>query len=300
MSLKNWAMFWYMGVVWGATFLWLKIAIRETEPITLNAIRLFVAMIALFIIVKLSKARVPFRERWRSFLFLGIFNIALPFVLITWSEHFISTGMASILNSTVPFFTIILVPFFVPDETWSLQKIFGLAVGFVGVVVLVANKTNGTSSGFQWGSIMVLIAALSYAVAAVFARRVTAGLHPAAQAFGQSVFANLALWSLAFILEGPFTLPRLPLTWGAILWLGIMATAVGTFFYYSLLNQIGATRTSLTTYIFPLVGVLLGVIFLDEQMSWRLLTGGLLIIAGVAIVNSKKTGLVKPEKVQQW
>jgi len=299
LSLKNWAMFWYMGIVWGATFLWLKIGIRETEPITLNAIRLFVAMIALFIIVRLTKARLPLRERWRSFLFLGIFNIALPFVLITWSEHFISTGMASILNSTVPFFTIILVPFFVPDEKWSLAKIIGLVVGFVGVVVLAVDKTNGNVEGFQWGSIFVLIASLSYAIAAVFARRVTTGIHPAAQAFGQSVFANLALWPLAFILESPIALPRLPITWVAVLWLSIMATAIGTFFYYSLLNQIGATRTSLTTYIFPLVGVVLGVIFLNEQMSWRLLAGGLLIIAGVAIVNSNKTWLVKPDKVQQ-
>ena len=87
-----------MGLVWGATFLWLKIGIREMQPISLNAVRLFIAMIVLFFIMRLTKAHLNFRENWKSYLFLGIFNIALPFVLITWSEHSISSGMASILN----------------------------------------------------------------------------------------------------------------------------------------------------------------------------------------------------------
>lgn len=299
MSPKNWAKFWYLGLVWGATFLWLKIGIREVGPITLNAVRLTVAMATLYVITRITKSPVPFRERWRSFLFLGIFNIALPFVLITWSENYISTGLASILNSTVPFFTIIMVPFIIPQESWSLSKVFGLLIGFVGIVVLVANKTNGTSEGFQWGAVLVLLASLSYSVAAVYARRVNSDIHPAAQAFGQSVFANLVLWPLMFILEGPVKWPGLTITWGAILWLGIMATGIGTFFYYSLLNQVGATRTTLTTYIFPLMGVLLGVIFLDEQLSWRLLSGGILIIAGVFIVNSKNAWLAKFDRVRQ-
>lgn len=298
MSLNNWGKFWYLGLVWGATFLWLKIGIRETDPITLNAIRLTVAMGTLYLIARITKAPLPFRERWRSFLFLGVFNIALPFVLITWSEHTITSGMASILNSTVPFFTILLVPFFIPHESWTLPKILGLVIGFAGVVVLMANKASGTAEGFPWGAVLVLLAALSYSVAAVYARRVNADLHPAAQAFGQSVFANLVLWPMALFLESPFALPQIPLTWGAILWLGIMATGMGTFFFYSLLNQIGATRTSFITYIFPLVGVLLGVIFLDEPLSWRLLAGGILIITGVILVNSRISWLVKYEKVQ--
>jgi len=102
LSLKNWAKFWYLGLVWGATFLWLKIAIREVPPITVNAIRLLVSLSALFVIARIYRVKVPLRERWRSFLFLGIFNIALPFVLITVSEQYITSGMASILNSTGP------------------------------------------------------------------------------------------------------------------------------------------------------------------------------------------------------
>lgn len=288
-----------MGLVWGATFLWLKIGIREMQPISLNAVRLFIAMIVLLFIMRLTKAHLNFRENWKSYLFLGIFNIALPFVLITWSEHSISSGMASILNSTVPFFTMVLVPFFVTQESWSLEKAIGLAVGFIGVVVLAANKIEGNTGGFQWGAVLVLLASISYAVAAIFARKVTFGVAPAAQAFGQSIFANLVLWPTALLFEGPFTLPTQTISWLAVLWLAIMATGIGTFFYYSLINSVGATKTSLTTYVFPLTGVLLGVIFLNEQLSWRLLTGGILVIAGVAIVNSKIHLLPKQEKVSQ-
>jgi len=298
LSLKNWAKFWYLGLVWGATFLWLKIAIREIPPVTVNAIRLLASLTGLFIIAGIFKARLPLREHWRSFLFLGIFNIALPFVLITISQQTISSGMASILNSTVPFFTIILVPLFLPDEALTLPKVLGLAVGFIGVVVLVSKDLGGAISSFNWGAILVLVASLSYAVAAVFARRVTFGMHPAAQALGQNIFANLAVWPMAFLLEGPVSLPRLSLTWVAILWLGIMATAIGTFFYYSLLNEVGATRTTLTTYIFPLVGVILGVIFLKEELHWTVAAGGALVIAGVAIVNARFKWPAKTQKVE--
>jgi len=198
----------------------------------------------------------------------------------------------------VPFFTMILIPFFVPEEAWTLPKMIGLVVGFAGVVILAYHPADG-GSGFQWGALLVLLASVSYAVAAIFARRVTYGVEPAALAFGQSIFANLVLWPTAFLFEGSIKLPVQTMTWVSILWLGIMATAIGTFFFYSLINTVGATRTTLTTYIFPLVGVLLGVLILNEALSWRLLAGGALIIAGVAIVNSKIRLVLKPQKASR-
>jgi len=185
----------------------------------------------------------------------------------------------------------------VPAESWSLQKVIGLVVGFAGVVVLAANKVAGSNGGFQWGALLVLLASISYAASAIFARKVTFGVAPAAQAFGQSIFANLALWPTALLFEGSIAFPTQTITWIAISWLAIMATGIGTFFFYSLINSVGATKTSLNTYIFPLMGVLLGVLFLNEQLSWRLLAGGGLVIAGVAIVNSKFNLLLKQEKV---
>ncbi len=141
-------------------------------------------------------------------------------------------------------------------------------------------------SGERWGQLGVLAASLSYAVAIIFARRRTFDLAPVVQALGQNFFANLTVWGLALGLEGGLRLPHLPMTWLAILWLGIMATCIGTVLYYGLLKEVGPTRTTLVTYLFPLVGVILGVVFLQETLSGRIILGGLLIISGVAIVNS--------------
>ncbi|MFN7037461.1 MAG: DMT family transporter, partial [Bellilinea sp.] len=159
--------------------------------------------------------------------------------------------------------------------------------GFAGVVVLVSDELGAAMTGERWGQLGVLTASLSYAVAIIFARRRTFDLAPVVQALGQNFFANLTVWGLALGLEGGLRLPRLPMTWLAILWLGIMATCIGTVLYYGLLKEVGPTRTTLVTYLFPLVGVVLGVIFLQEALDWRILLGGVLILSGIAIVNSR-------------
>jgi drug/metabolite transporter (DMT)-like permease len=288
LPLKSWWKFLYLGIIWGATFLWLKIALDELGPLTLNAIRLTVAAIGLFVVARLTGSTWPGRKFLPAMAFLGIFNIALPFALITWSELYITTGLVSILNSTVPLFTILLAFFFVPDDRFTLARGAGLALGFGGVVLLVLNKVGNGLHAVEWGAGVTLLASLSYAIAAIYARRKMPEVSPAMIAFGQSIFANLALWPLALIFESPIRIPQQPLTWLALFWLGIAATGIGTALYYYLLREVGPTRTTLTTYIFPLVGVLLGWIFLSEQPDWRLVVGGMLVVSGVALVNARK------------
>ncbi|MEW6179393.1 MAG: EamA family transporter [Chloroflexota bacterium] len=287
MSLKSWLKFIYLGVVWGATFLWIKIGLEELTPLTFTALRLSVSLAGLFILLLITRPRLPSRSNGWDFLVLGIFNIALPFLLITWSEQHVTSGMAAILNSTAPLFTMLLAQIFVRDDRVTIPRLLGLLAGFAGVVVLVGDELGGGMTGQRWGQIGVLAASLSYSIAIIFARRRTFDLAPVVQALGQNFFANLTVWGLALGVEGNLKLPHLPMTWLAILWLGIMATCIGTVLYYGLLKEVGPTRTTLVTYLFPLVGVVLGVIFLQESLEWRVLLGGGLIISGVAIVNSR-------------
>ncbi|MCX8025725.1 MAG: DMT family transporter, partial [Thermanaerothrix sp.] len=205
--------------------------------------------------------------------------------LISWSEQYISSGMAAILNSTVPLFTLLIAPLFLADDPWTLPKGLGLLVGFLGVIVLMANQVQGDLTRPKLGQLTMLLAAISYAAAAVYARRKVRGLTPDVQSLGQSLMATLIMLPLALTIETPFTLPHQPITWMAALWLGLMGSCVATLLYYSLLQSIGPTRTTLVTYIFPLVGVILGTIFLHEYPDWHLLAGGALIISGVAVVN---------------
>jgi drug/metabolite transporter (DMT)-like permease len=287
LPIKSWWKFIYLGVVWGATFLWLKIALEELGPLTLNAVRLTIASLGLLIFTRISHVPWPGRKFLPAMAFLGVFNIALPFALITWSELYISSGLASILNSTVPLFTILLAIFFLPDDKFNLLRGAGLLLGFGGVVLLMSNQLGSGIGELQWGAAVILLASLSYAVAAIYARRKMPDVAPVMIAFGQSIFANMALWSMALLLESPIQLPRLGLTWLSLFWLGTLATGGGTTLYYFLLREVGPTRTTLTTYVFPLVGVLLGWLFLNEQPDWRLVAGGLLVISGVALVNAR-------------
>lgn len=301
MSLKSWFKFIAIGVLWGATFFWVKVGIRDISPFALVAYRILFAFIGLAIMMVVFRIPFPLRRYWRHFLFMGLFNLVVPFVLVAWSEQHIASGLASILNSTVPLFTIVLAPFFIRDDRWTLPKMLGLAVGFVGVIVLMSDRV-AVASNFTIGVIAMLLGALSYAVAAVYGRWKMHDIPTEVQAFGQMLMAVLIAWPLNLAVDGQFVLPRLPMTWVAVLWMGFLGSACGTLIYFSLLNEVGPTRTTLSSYIFPLVGVLLGTLVLGETVTWRLLAGGGLIISGVVIVNSRLTlakGLVKPaERIQ--
>ena len=267
--------------------MWIKIALQNTDPLTLVTIRVLFALLTLAVVGLFRRTRLALKTHWLKFAVLGLFNVTLPFILISWSEQHIPSALAAILNSTVPLFTILLAHFFVSDDRLTPAKAIGLLVGFGGGIVLVSGKISGEMNLYVVGQVTMLLAALAYAIGAVAARRITVGMTPDAQSLGQLLFAWLMIAPAAMIVEAPFTIPEVPLTLGALAWLGILNTAVATLLFYALLNSVGPTRTTLVTYIFPLVGVMLGVIFLDEALTWRIFIGGGLIISGVVVVNSK-------------
>jgi drug/metabolite transporter (DMT)-like permease len=285
LSAKSWINFVLLGLIWGSSFLWIKLAVREVGPFTLVAFRASFALLGLIVAVLLRRSLRITPHFLAVFLFLGLFNAAIPFVLISWSELSISSGLASILNSTAPLFTILIAPIFLKDDRFSLPKLVGLLVGFSGVVVLVSEQlSDGLASLLGVGA--MLLAAVSYAASSVFARRNTQGLEPEAQAFGQFLMATIFILPTAAVVEAPFTFPHLPLTWVSLAWLGLLGSCVATILYYSLLHSIGPTRTMLVTFVFPLVGVLLGVLVLGEPFTWRLALGAMMIISGIIVVNS--------------
>jgi drug/metabolite transporter (DMT)-like permease len=289
MSFKDWAKFIILGLAWGSSFLWIKIAVDEVGPFTLVVYRLTFALLSLaLVLLWVRPARPDLRRFIPVFLFLGLFNLAVPFLLISAAEQYIPSALAAVLNSTTPLFTILIAPFFLAEEKLTLARGIGLLTGFAGVVVLMSDQLGGGFGAYQWGILMMLGGTFSYAIGAVYARRRTQGLAVEVQATGQAVFAWLILAVAAPLIEPPFHVPQLPLTWFALAWLGIIGTCLGTILFYSLLHSVGPTRTTLVTYLFPLVGVFLGVIFLKEPLTWRLFAGGALIVSGVVVVNRVK------------
>ena len=292
MQSKHWTAFIVLGSIWSASFLWIKIALDEIGPFTLVAFRvLFGLLFAGGAVVLQRKAWPRDWTGWFPFLLLGVTSVAIPFVLITWGELSIDSAVASILNATVPLFTIVIAHLFLQDDRITVQRVIGLFIGFIGVIVLLSEDLLAGVHSSILGQGAVILASIFYAASSVYARRKTHSEPGLVRGAGRLVSATIVMWLMAPVVESPFTIPRLPLTWIAVLWLGVLGSGLALILWYYLLHEIGPTRTGMVTYIFPLGGVVLGVIFLNEHLSWQLVVGALLIISSIMVVNwqSKRT-----------
>lgn len=296
MSAKNWLKFIIYGLIIGSSFLWIKIGLRELGPIALVVFQTGIATLGLLIVVLAKGVRFQAKELW-VLAILGLFNVAVPFVLISWSETHISSGMASILNSTVPLLTILIAPLFLREEQMTWRRIIGLLLGFGGVVVLVSNQLVAGDRQEQLGFVTMLLAACFYAGSSIFARRMTHQMPAEVQSLGQIGTAFLYTLLLAVILEAPLRLPHYTISYVALIWLGLFGSCGATLLWFSLLHAVGPTRVSMTTYMFPLVGVVLGAVFLGESVDWRVLVGGGLIILAIVLVNLRENSLASSNEV---
>ena len=288
MKPKDWLAFILLGVIWGSSFLWIKIAVQEIGPILLVALRLLFGILTLLVAVAFARPKWPRdRQTWINLTLLGLINNAIPYTLISWGEKYIDSAVAAVLNSTTPLFTMIVAHIYLTDDRMSSRRVVALLVGFFGILVLFSRDLSGSTTGSLLGQLAVLLASLSYAFASVFARRTTKDVPPTLQPLIPLFGADLLLWALVPVADSPVTLPALPLTWLAVIWLGVMGVAVAFLLYFYLLHSVGPTRTVLVTYVFPLVGVILGVVFLDELLNWQLIAGSALIIASVVLVNRR-------------
>jgi drug/metabolite transporter (DMT)-like permease len=292
MKLKHWIVFILLGAVWSASFLWIKIALAEVEPLTLVTYRVAFGLLTGLAVAAVLRIRIPRDwKTWRVFIILGILNVAIPFSLISWGEKTIDSAVASVLNATVPLFTIVIAHFFLRDDKMTVPRVVGLLIGFVGVVILLSQDFDPQAHNSLIGQVAVVVASASYAVSYIYARRNTQ--HIAGEIRGTLPLASalLVVGVIAPVAEAPFKTPSLPLTWIGLLWLGVLGTGLALIMQYYLVHEIGPTRATLVTYLLPLGGVLLGVVFLREALTWQLLAGAALIISSIAVVNwnHKKT-----------
>lgn len=227
-------------------------------------------------------------KTWGIYAILGPTSIAIPIFLISWGEQTIDSAVASILNATVPLFTLIIAHFWLHDDKMTVPKVLGLLIGFAGILLLFSQDLLASKHLNVIGQLAVVLASLFYAWSAVYGRKYTQHITGAAlRGALPLITATILMWAVAPVTEKPFLIPALPITWISVLWLGILGSGAATILFYYLLHEIGPTRTTLVTYLFPVGGVILGVLFLDEQLSWQLLTGSALIIGSLAVVNYK-------------
>jgi drug/metabolite transporter (DMT)-like permease len=282
----NWLLFLALGGMWGSSYLFIKLGVETLTPLTLVAARLAFGAALLIAVVAASREPLPRDPKiYGHLIVLACVSIVIPFFLITHAEQSVDSALAAVLTSTVPLFAIVIAALFLHDEPMTVNRLVGLAVGFVGVVLLVARNISGGTSDVA-GEVALIGAAISYGVGAVYARRTVRGLRPMIPAVFQVGFAFLISAALAVALEHPFDVRWTPVALGSVAWLGILGSGVAYLVNFRLLKEWGATRTTLAAYLLPVVGIALGVLVRGETIGLQVLAGTALIIGGIGLVNS--------------
>ncbi|MFL5642011.1 MAG: DMT family transporter [Chloroflexota bacterium] len=283
----DWLAFLALGLMWGSSYLFIKLAVDDFGTFTLVSLRLLVGAALLWIVIRLAHQPLPHEPRmYGHLLVMAVVNITIPFLLITWAEQSVDSSLAAILTSPVPLFAIVLSSLFLADEPIRVNGVAGLIVGFVGVIIITSpGLTSGDSS--VTGELALLGAAFSYAVGAVYSRRNVRGLPPMVPAVFQVSFAAIFVSVLALLFEHPWTATPDAQAIFSILWLGIFGSGLAYLLVFRLFSHWGATRTTLISYVIPPVGIALGFLVLNEPIDSRIILGTGLVVAGVGLVNSK-------------
>ncbi len=285
----DWLVFLLLGFFWGSSYLFIKIGVETLPPFTLIAGRLGIGTLVLGGVLLAAREPLPREPRtWAKLAVLAVINIVLPFSLITWGEQSIDSALASILNATVPLFTIVLAALALQDEPITINRLVGLAVGFGGILVLTSpNLVGGARGSSLAGELALVGSSFAYACGSVYARRNVRGLRPMVPAFAQVSIAFVITSIVALLVDHPFGIAIRPDAAFSVAWLGLFGSGLAYLAFFRLLRDWGSTRTSLVAYLLPVVGILLGFLVLGEAIDARILGGTALVIGGVALVNSR-------------
>ena len=249
--------------------------------------RVGIAALALLVVCRAKALALP-RDPglWGAFFVMGLLNNAIPFGLIAWGQTHIDSGLASILNATTPLFTVLLAHVVTQDEKLTANRMAGVLIGLAGVVVLIGPDTLAGLGAEGLGQIAVLGAAVSYACAGLYGRRLR-GLPPMTAATGMLCASCLLLLPPALLFEGLPSLPGSSAVWAAVLGLALLSTALAYLLYFRILASAGATNLLLVTFLLPVSALLLGVLVLGEVLPWRALAGMALIFAGLGAIDGR-------------
>lgn len=281
------AAFVLLGLIWGSSFAWIKIAVADVPPATLVAWRMSLG--ALGMLALIAALRLP-RPRglgeWLPLVVLGAVNAAIPIFLISWGQQWVDSGTAAVLNSLAPIFSLVIAGLALRVEPVTALRVTGLLLGFVGAAILASRQLElrADAAGLI-GAMAVVLAAFSYAVGASYARHRIQRTHRYVVAGGTLLFAALDAWVLALVADGGLVLPTQLSSVIAIAWLGILGSFIAYVLFFFLIEHLGATMASMVTYLFPVVGVGLGVVALGEPMDVRLALGTILVLIGIIVVS---------------
>ena len=287
-SSRAWAELALLALIWGGSFLSIRIALDEIGPLTAVLHRTGWAMILLWGVVLLRRLPLPRRAgTWGAFLVMGCLNNVIPFGLMAWGQLHIATGLTSIFNAATAIFGVLVAAIFLADERLSPRKLTGVVLGFAGVVTAIGPENLTRLDLRSVAQLAVLGGTLSYALAGVWARKHLAGLHPVMAAAGMLTGSTLVMIPLVLGFEGVPSLALELRTWAAIGYYAVIATALAYLLYYRVLAMAGSGNLMLVTLMIPPVAIVLGALVLNEALHPAAYVGFALLAIGLAVIDGR-------------
>ena len=285
----HWFLLILLALLWGPSFLIIKIGLREIPPLTLAAGRVLIAALLLYGVMRLRRNRFPRSlEFWRKFFVMGFLANALPFSLLMIGETKAPSALAAIFNGFTPVATVIIAHFVIAEERFNRRTLVGVFFGFAGILLLFLPTLSlgTTANDLLIGLLCFMGMAIGYGFSIVYSRVALRGYPGFVGPTAQLLSASVLLLPLSLVFEWEaLVLPGIE-SLSALLWLAVIATAIAYIVYYRLLEIAGATFLSLVTLLLPPIGAILGVVFLDEQLGWEAVLGCGLILLGVGFVRN--------------
>lgn len=277
-------------VIWGSTWLFIKLGLEDLPPLTFAGIRFVIACLILFTIIWLRHIRLPAaRVDWILLAVTGVLSFSLNYGLLFWGEQYISSGLAALLQATIPAFGLVIAHFYLPGERITGAKIVGVVLGIVGVGIVFSSQLSLAGGRAFAGCVALVLSSFFVAYSNVLVKARGRNLDPAILAAGQMFFGLLPLLLIGIPLEGsPLRFHWTGIALISLLYLSIVGSVVAFLLYYWLMQNMEVTKSMLIALVTPVVAVILGMIVLHEQLHWRTVAGGAMIMGGIGLIVAQK------------
>ena len=277
--------------IWGSTWLFIKLGLADLPPITFAGIRFVIACAILFTWIRIRRLRLPTtRADWTLLAVTGILSFGLNYGLVFWGEQYITSGLAALLQATLPAFGLVFAHFHLPGERLTWAKMAGVILGITGVGVVFSNQLAVAGGQALAGCVALVLSALFAAYANVLVKARGTKMDPAILAGGQMFFGLLLLFAVGIPLEGnPLHFRWSSMALLSLFYLAVVGSVVAFVLYYWLVLNMDVTKSMLISLVTPVVAVILGMIVLDEEIGWRTLIGGTMIMIGISFIVVRRT-----------
>ena len=290
MTRFEWMLLVLLSVIWGGSFFFNGIALREFPTLSIVTARVGLAALALLFLMKMLGQGIQLnRQILKAFFGMSFLNNVVPFSLIVWGQQHIASGVASILNATTPLFTMLVAHWFTTDEKINPYRLLGVLTGMGGVGLMMGLDSMESSEFHLLGQSAILLAAFSYGLAGVYGKRFAQlEIPPLATATGQLCASSMILIPLTLWIDQPWTMTIPSIEgMGSLLGIALLSTALAYVIYFRLLKTAGATNLLLVTLLIPVSAIILGVFLLDESLEPQRLSGMAVISLGLLIMDGR-------------